>query len=169
MQSAKNACLLTNFCVKKKIWIIWNCSDHNNQSLGKNDRYWQCVDKSHVQTLKAGRAHYKTSSNVSGFCLLDVRASSDLELWQSEAFPNIPWGKPPPVENQRSAEIQGKPPFLLTLDANNKHKNSHENMMFTICQTESTPLKAKCLMYYYYLYIMDEKLKHREKLIDVLG
>ena len=41
--------------------------------------------------------------------------------------------------------------------------------MFTICQTESTPLKAKCLMYYYYLYIMDEKLKHREKLIDVLG
>lgn len=44
-------------------------------------------------------------------------------------------------------------------------------MMCSICQTYSTLHKAECLIYYYYLQIVDGKLKHRkhrEKLSDLL-
>lgn len=110
-------------------------------------------------------------SNISGFCLLDARAPSDLELGQQKHFQISPEGKPSPGENQWSKEYNAKTPFLLILDANNKHKNSQKNMMCSICQTYSTLHKAECLIYYYYLQIVDGKLKHRkhrEKLSDLL-
>lgn len=78
----------------------------------------------------------------------------------------LPGGKITPSWEQmiQSRELQCNMPFFPVLDADHEHTNSHKYMMFTICHlgTHFTSHKVKWLVFYDYLYIIDEKLKHRE-------